>query len=225
MSTDTLTRQMHESRARRLIDAETRAAAAEAIRKDLEERLVDAEARASAAEDRARDIDIPGILPDRLYTVGTEIPSGEDGVMAVIDISYGTVYLRHQYDSNLWRKLELGGERMWTETPALLSEGGPFLPVAQDAGGLITCAARYDAIDRALRGLAHRIEQPDSPWRREVDHTNVIEWATERIRHADEALRWAEGKVRSLTDEVEHWRSRAWEAEDEVRSLTRSGTS
>ena len=37
-STDTLTRQMHESRARRLIAAETRAAAAEAIRKDLEER-------------------------------------------------------------------------------------------------------------------------------------------------------------------------------------------
>ena len=35
-STDTLTRQMHESRARRLIAAETRAAAAEAIRKDLE---------------------------------------------------------------------------------------------------------------------------------------------------------------------------------------------
>ena len=34
-STDTLTRQMHESRARRLIAAETRAAAAEAIRKDL----------------------------------------------------------------------------------------------------------------------------------------------------------------------------------------------
>lgn len=45
MSTDTLTRQMHESRARRLVDAETRAAAAEAIRKDLEERLADAEAR------------------------------------------------------------------------------------------------------------------------------------------------------------------------------------
>ena len=42
-STDTLTRQMHESRARRLVDAETRAAAAEAIRKDLEERLADAE--------------------------------------------------------------------------------------------------------------------------------------------------------------------------------------
>ena len=41
-STDTLTRQMHESRARRLIAAETRAAAAEAIRKDLEERLADA---------------------------------------------------------------------------------------------------------------------------------------------------------------------------------------
>ena len=54
-STDTLTRQMHESRARRLIAAETRAAAAEAIRKDLEERLADAEARASLAEDRARD--------------------------------------------------------------------------------------------------------------------------------------------------------------------------
>ncbi len=34
-STDTLTRQMHESRARRLIAAETRAAAAEAIRKDV----------------------------------------------------------------------------------------------------------------------------------------------------------------------------------------------
>jgi len=44
MSTDTLTRQMHESRARRLVDAETRAAAAEAIRKDLEARLADAEA-------------------------------------------------------------------------------------------------------------------------------------------------------------------------------------
>ncbi len=41
-STDSLTRQMHESRARRLVDAETRAAAAEAIRKDLEERLADA---------------------------------------------------------------------------------------------------------------------------------------------------------------------------------------
>ena len=82
---------MHESRARRLVDAETRAATAEAIRKDLEERLVDAEARASLAEDRARDVDVPGILPDRLYTVGTEIPNGENGVMAVIDISYGTI--------------------------------------------------------------------------------------------------------------------------------------
>lgn len=58
MSTDTLTRQMHESRARRLIAAETRAAAAEAIRKDLEERLVDAEARASGprAGGRARQL-------------------------------------------------------------------------------------------------------------------------------------------------------------------------
>ncbi len=222
---DSITQQMHESRALRLIAAETRAVAAEMALAELTAKLSDAEWRATMAEDRARDADIVGILPDRLYTIGTDISAGEDGVMAVIDISYGTVYLRHQYDSNLWRKLEPGGERMWTETPALLSEGGPFLPVAQDAGGLITCAARYDAIDRALRELAHRIEQPDSPWRREVDHTNVIEWATERIRHADEALRRAEGKVRSLTDEVEHWRSRAWEAEDEVRSLTRSGTS
>ena len=107
MSTDTLTRQMHESRARRLVDAETRAAAAEAIRKDLEERLADAEARASLAEDRARDIDIPGILPDRIYTVGTEIPSGENGVMAVIDISYGTVYVRHSTVNDLWRSTTL----------------------------------------------------------------------------------------------------------------------
>ena len=118
MSTDTLTRQMHESRARRLIAAETRAAAAEAIRKDLEERLADAEARASLAEDRARDVDVPGILPDRLYTVGTEIPSGENGVMAVIDISYGTIYVRHNMVNDLWRKMEPGMEMCIRDRPS-----------------------------------------------------------------------------------------------------------
>ncbi len=39
-----------------LLDAETRAAAAEAIRKDLEERLADAEARASLAEGKVRSL-------------------------------------------------------------------------------------------------------------------------------------------------------------------------
>lgn len=212
MSTDTLTQQMHESRARRLVDAETRAAAAEAIRKDLEERLADAEARASLAEDRARDIDIPGILPDRIYTVGTEIPSGENGVMAVIDISYGTVYVRHSMVNDRWRKMEPGLDSIIREGADFLGEGGPWLPIGQeeDAGGLIRAVAAYDLVERALRALEHEVERPESPWRREVNHRNVAEWATARIRHADEALRRSQVRVRELEDELANWRSSGW---------------
>ena len=208
-STDTLTRQMHESRARRLIAAETRAAAAEAIRKDLEERLADAEARASLAEDRARDVDVPGILPDRLYTVGTEIPSGENGVMAVIDISYGTIYVRHNMVNDLWRKMEPGLlDRIFSEGAEVLGDGGPWLPIGQeDAGGLVRAVAAYDLVDRALWNLEREVERPESAWRREVHHGNVAEWATARIRHADEALRRSQARVRELEDELNNWRS------------------
>lgn len=206
-STDTLTRQMHESRARRLIAAETRAAAAEAIRKDLEERLADAEARASLAEDRARDVDVPGILPDRLYTVGTEIPSGENGVMAVIDISYGTIYVRDMVN-DLWRKMEPGMDRIFSEGAEVLGDGGPWLPIGQeDAGGLVRAVAAYDLVDRALWNLEREVERPESAWRREVHHGNVAEWATARIRHADEALRRSQARVRELEDELDNWRS------------------
>jgi len=209
MSTDTLTQQMHESRARRLVDAETRAAAAEAIRKDLEERLADAEARASLAEDRARDIDIPGILPDRIYTVGTEI---ENGVMAVIDISYGTVYVRHSTVNDRWRKMEPGLDSIIREGADFLGEGGPWLPIGQeeDAGGLIRAVAAYDLVERALTALEYEVERPESPWRREVNHRNVAEWATARIRHADEALRRSQVRVRELEDELANWRSSGW---------------
>lgn len=209
MSTDTITRQMHESRARRLVDAETRAAAAEAIRKDLEERLVDAEARASAAEDRARDVDVPGILPDRLYTVGTEIPNGENGVMAVIDISYGTIYVRHSTVNDLWRKMEPGLDKIFSEGADVLGDGGPWLPIGQeeDAGGLVRAVAAYDLVDRALWNLEREVGRPESAWRREVHHGNVAEWATARIRHADEALRRSQARVRELEDELANWRS------------------
>lgn len=210
MSTDTLTQQMHESRARRLVDAETRAAAAEAIRKDLEERLADAEARASLAEDRARDIDIPGILPDRIYTVGTEIPSGENGVMAVIDISYGTVYVRHSTVNDRWRKMEPGLDSIIRKGADFLGEGGPWLPIQEDAGGLIRAVAAYDLVERALTALEYEVERPESPWRREVNHRNVAEWATARIRHADEALRRSQARVRELEDELANWRSSGW---------------
>ena len=207
-STDTLTRQMHESRARRLIDAETRAAAAEAIRKDLEERLADAEARASLAEDRARDVDVPGILPDRLYTVGTEIPSGENGVMAVIDISYGTIYVRHNMVNDLWRKMEPGLDKIFSEGADVLGDGGPWLPIGQeDAGGLVRAVAAYDLVDRALWNLEREVGRPESAWRREVHHGNVAEWATARIRHADEALRRSQARVRELEDDLANWRS------------------
>ena len=82
MSTDTLTRQMHESRARRLIAAETRAAAAEATRKDLEERLAAAEARASLAEDRARDVDVRE-LPGIWQPFGRELWIPVDSILLV----------------------------------------------------------------------------------------------------------------------------------------------
>ena len=138
MSTDTLTRQMHESRARRLVDAETRAAAAEAIRK-------------------------PGL--DSIIREGADF----------------------------------------------LGDGGPWLPIGQeDAGGLIRAVAAYDLVERALRALEYEVERPESPWRREVNHRNVAEWATARIRHADEALRRSQVRVRELEDELANWRSSGW---------------
>jgi hypothetical protein len=172
----------------------------------LEERLAAAEARACMAEDRVRDYEVEGVIPNRLYTVGTEIPPLPDGPIAVIDISYGSVHIRHEHDPNLWRRME-AGSTMWTETSELLGDGGPYLPVAEDAQGLLRCAQTYDTLDRALRNLENVTEKPDSPWRREVHHGNVVEWATERIRHADEALRRSQGRVRELENELDNWRS------------------
>jgi hypothetical protein len=65
-------------------------------------------------------------------------------------------------------------------------------------------------VDRALRALEYEVERPESPWRREVNHRNVAEWATARIRHADEALRRSQVRVRELEDELANWRSSGW---------------
>lgn len=207
---DALTQQMHESRARRLVEAETAARAAEATIKDLTDRLTDAEWRASCAEDRAREMEIPGILPSDLYTVGTDIPAPPDGPVAVIDLAWGAVYVRHDKDASLWRRMEPGMDKIWSDTPKLLAEGGPFLALPQDAQGLLRCVAAYDRIDREHRNLVHAI----TGWRadrsgQEQARGSLVEWAIKRIEHADEALRRAQDRVRVLEDQLAYWQGRA----------------
>jgi hypothetical protein len=131
--------------------------------------------------------------------------------MAVIDISYGTVYVRHSMVNDLWRRMEPGLDSIIREGADFLGDGGPWLPIGQeDAGGLIRAVAAYDLVERALKALEYEVERPESPWRREVNHRNVAEWATARIRHADEALRRSQVRVRELEDELANWRSSGW---------------
>ena len=101
-----------------------------------------------------------------------------------------------------------GLDKIFSEGADVLGDGGPWLPIGQeDAGGLVRAVAAYDLVDRALWNLEREVGRPESAWRREVHHGNVAEWATARIRHADEALRRSQARVRELEDDLANWRS------------------
>ena len=100
MSTDTLTRQMHESRARRLIAAETRAA----IQRDLDAALAhaDAEIAAKAAESEARIGEIRAGALDSVAEVA------RDTARALVEAFGASTYQRGDAPATPEQKAALG---------------------------------------------------------------------------------------------------------------------